>query len=285
VRQPKASPRDHKPRVKVAPWAITTLAIVTVSGLLASIWPAAASLRRSQAARLVETGNQASGHTAELNYRLANLLDHGNPIAALHLATLELASGQARAAHDTLTPALAAGQGSALLAIDAQAQLESGDTSDAAAAARRLAAITANQDQLAIAAVVLAAAGQGSDVATLKARVTAPEATGRINRAESGNIALAQDLASHGLLVSSSAILEKLPSTAPRDLLLAKIKATSHDKARRREAADLYRSYLATVPTDAATRLTYASLLDQLGRTTDAATQRALAASLISGRP
>jgi hypothetical protein len=285
VRQPLVSPRDRVSRPSYVPHATTALAIVAVAGLVASDWSFGLSLARSQAARLVTAGDQGSGHAAELDFRLANLLDPNNQTAAARLAQLQLSSDQPDQAHATIARSTRQGEGSAMLVIDAEAELELGHASAAADDASQLAAVTANQDQLATAIVVLSATGQGSDAAALAPRVTSPQATGRVARALAGNVALAQELAASGLLRSASAILAKLPDTAPRDLLLAKIRATSHSKPDRLQAAELYQSYLAIVPTDRQTRLDYANLLDNLKQSTAATTQRNLAAKLQNQQP
>ena len=282
VRQPMKPPKAAS---SVSFWVWSAITICLAGGLLASGWPAAHWYAGKTASRLVGDAMTTSADQANLDYRVANILDPANPTAAWHIAASELADSHARGAADTLQRANG-GRDAEFITTLIRAELETGDISAAVKNAHALEKIeNLTDDQLITVAMAYGVAGEGSSVVALEPRISSPQALGRIRKVQAGNVSLADVLGASGLLNSSSAILMKLPSSAPRNLRLAKLDAASPTKSDWSAAAELYQSYLAAVPTDINARLAFAVVLDRLKQPDDANHQRNLVASLQAGRP
>ena len=282
VRRPVKPPKASS---NASFWIWSTITIFLAGGLIASGWPAAHWYADNTATRLVGEAATTSADQAGLDYHIANLLDSANATAAWHIAASELADGHAQQAADTLQRS-SGGLDANFLTTLVRTKLETGDIPAAVKNTNTLATIkNLNDDQVVTIAMAYSLAGEGISVAALEPRVSSPQALERIRQAEAGNVSLADALGASGLLNSSSAILMKLPSSAPRDLRLAKLDAASSTKSDWSAAGKLYQSYLAAMPTDINARLAYAIVLDRLKQPDDANHQRNLVASLQAGRP
>ena len=266
-------------------WIWTSVTVSLAAGLLASTWPVVHHYLTDQAAGLVQAGKSAQGSEATLDFRLANLLDPGREDAAWRYAAVEFSNGDPQAALNTLERAVTVGEGSDALVVRVKALLETGQTTQAAAAAETLARTGTTDQQLVTAAYAFGADGQGSKAAALEPRLSSPEALRSAARAATADVPLADELATSGLVRSASTLLEHLPASPARNLRLATLKAASPTKANRQTAADLYHSYLTAMPADATTRLRYAAVLDELKQPGAAHTQRQLAADITAGHP
>lgn len=266
-------------------WIWTGLVLLGTAGLLAAAWPATLTLARQQSASLSRAGDSSTGDTARLNYRLANLLDPANSTAAWHYASDLLDSNHPQTALSVLGRADGAGESADFYATRLRVLLETGHADLASPVITQLLASHPSDNQLLLAIMARRVAGQGSEAAALNPLLGSPDALRRAQMAEASNVGLAGQLAASGLLRSSSAMLEALPNTAPRDLLLARIKATGTKKSDWQAAATAYDAYFKLMPADASSRLAYANVLTRLGQTDAAKLQLALASSLTNGRP
>ena len=252
------------------------------SGLAASLWPSVLAYSRNESASLTREAGQGTGADAELDYRLAYHLDHGNVTAALHFATAELADEQPQAALDALK---AAGEGSDVQRIRIEALLELGNVDAATATGADLAKTDTSDETVRIVALAYGVRRNQDAIAALKARVSSPEALQALSRAQAGNLPLAHDLSATGLNLSTRALLVKLPSSADRDLLLAQTDVRLGTHAMLADAASSYATSLALNPSNLAARGQYVDLLRLLKDPQDAAMQQTLHDAIANGRP
>ena len=271
-------------------WLGTGTVIIAGASLLVFGWAQSYPWRQSTAEHYAKLAQEGSGEVAQLNYRLASLLDAGNQSAAWHTAEAELQAGNVKAADQIMTATVNARQGQGITpdfeAEHVRVLLEAGDTAAAASVATTLTAAPAVTDsQLITAAQALSIAGKGSEAAALASRIGSPQDARRVQAVAVGNVSLASELAGSGLLGSAQSILLKLPSSGPRDLLLAELLSPSKSKTDRTKAASLYADYLTAQPADMTVRLQYATLLDNLKRNNEATQQRAFASKLKLGQP
>ncbi|MBW4061196.1 hypothetical protein HJC99_01340 [Candidatus Saccharibacteria bacterium] len=267
-------------------FAWTSLAVVAGGGLIASAWPSIITSAHAQSATLVAMGDKSTGANASLNYRLADALDHTNQVAAQHYANDLMARGDAIRAAKVIKRSGGLSTNAVSAEIYTRAELEIGSSTDITTALAHLKPLATTDDQIVTVALASAVVGERSDTITaLERHVSSPEALQRVRQAASGNVALADALSISGLVQSSQRVLNSLPTSAPRDLRLAKLEANSDQKTIWLLAANHFESYLLVMPADSSVRLQYASVLDRLKEPSAAGTQRSLAVKIEAGQP
>lgn len=260
------------------------LAAVTLVGAatgIAALVPRAQSTTRLQSANLV-TQAQANRGEATADYRLAVWLNPASQPARLGLAATQITAGQPAAALNTLKPV---GEGSAANRLRIEALIESDQPAAAASTAAHLIAASPTDPNLILSALAYAQNHDQTAAISLVSRATSPEAAGAIRRAASGNLALAAELYANGLLRSSSAMLLTLPSGYERNLLLARIDYTFHDRSNLLAATHLLTSAITINPASLEARQLLIQVDQARGDTAAASQQASLLAKLQSGRP
>ena len=262
--------------------AVASLVIVLSASLLASAWPAVSRFSADESARLSRAGEQATGNEARLDYRLAYWLDRTNQAAATDVAAVQLTQGDVRGA---LAALKTAGQGTAASRMRIKTALEAGQASVAASAADRLMQYGHDDQDVVLAAMAYGVAGQPERIGRLKTLVASPGALQAVLEAESGNVALAQQLRSTGLVESSSGILAKSKVSVPRNMMLAELIQARGRKADLAQLQALYEQAVSIDPTFIDARTKLIAVLRAQVLTADADTQQKLLDDITNGRP
>jgi thioredoxin-like negative regulator of GroEL len=249
---------------------------------MASLWPVTLQAARDRSAHLVTAGDKAKGPEAANDYLLATYLDPANHTAHIRLARTQIAAGQADLALVTLERA---GQGSEVEQLKVRTLIEIGRPTDASNEASRLIEPGRTEDDIVLAALAFGLAGRTADAQGLSARVTSPEAAGRIVRALAAPITLAAELYATGLQNSSSALLQKLPVSYERNYLLARINYGLYTKASLAKAAELLQVSVELNPASLEARELLAKVYRAQGEENAAIEQDAASGKLRSGRP
>jgi cytochrome c-type biogenesis protein CcmH/NrfG len=106
-----------------------------------------------------------------------------------------------------------------------------------------------------------------------------------VQRDLAGKLTLAAELSSSGLLNSSSALLQSLPSSYQRNLMLARIYYTHHTPSQLGQAAALLNQAVTADPAALPARRLLAAVYADQGNQAAAVAQNRLIAQLVSGRP
>jgi thioredoxin-like negative regulator of GroEL len=261
---------------------IATLTLATASAGLAALWPTALDAARHQSTSLTTAAGQADGGEALVDYQLATWLNPANQTAYAGLARTQILAGRP---DDALASLAYAGQGSEAGQLKTRTLIELSRYHEAAAESNHLTAPGRPDADVVLAGLSLALDGHPADIDPLMARVTAPEALQSLRRAQAGNLSLAAELYTTGLLQSSSAILAKQPESYERNLLLARIRYARHTAT----DLDLAIGYLNTAislnPASTDARILLAQIYRANGQTDAAAHQDTAIAALKAGRP
>jgi hypothetical protein len=249
---------------------------------LASLWPVSRAAALRQSDHLVADGRNASGGEALTDFQLATWLNPANQAAFVGLAAAQVSNGQPTLALASLARA---GQGPAVERLRVRTLIELGRSSDAATAASHLAGQGAPSSDLVLAALAYAQAGRNPDIEALVPRVESPEAATRIQRAQAGKLPLAAELSATGLLNSSSALLNSLPPSFQRNLMLARILYTRHSDQDLAQAVSLLNQAMELDPANQAGRRLLSDVYTEQGNTAAATQQTMLINHLQAGHP
>jgi hypothetical protein len=266
--------------------AFITLCVVTLiaaAAMLAGSYKWWSTLPQTQASYFRRIAQTTSADQKLILSRFATWFDHDNPqahidIAAASLALHEGARGLRELQLVNPTPA------SQLL--KSQLLLEDGQANAAAELLNQL--ITdpqTDENTLVLACLANASAGQAPACQSVAARVSSPEATTSVLRAQGDTTTLAAALYAKGLLLSSQRALANEPITPTRNLLLARINYDLHTEASLQQARDLLTIVLKLNPIDLEARQLLVATYQDLGDTPNAVVQTDLVNKLLAGRP
>jgi hypothetical protein len=285
-RKKLAAQRQAKPS-NLKFWVAGGLVIVLNAGLAASLWPHLANAAHTRADQLVEAGKRAQDSEAQVHFKIAQLLDPGNELAALTVAKQLLAQDQPERAVAVLDRAVEreAGESPAMHALAIQGLLEAGDTDRAVQQANALVTIAQTPGQLHLIALAYGVGEQTDRLARHMAVLSASEGARRAIAAAPHKLALAQELYATGLLRSSERILAGLPASITRNLLLASLKEHAATTESLTEARDLYRAAIELDLVNIPARQGLIRILSYQGEHEAANKQSVLLKRLTDGRP
>jgi thioredoxin-like negative regulator of GroEL len=273
---------DSSPGSSIKFWIIAVLALGLGTTALAALWPLSLASAHRQSAALVTAGRSANGGEALTDFQLASWLDPANQAAYAGLAASQIRNGQPAQALANLARA---GRGAQVSRLQVRTLIELGRNADAAAAASKLTAAGADDSDLVLASLAFAQMGRTSDVSAILPRIGSPEALSRVKRAQSGKLTLAAELSSEGLLNSSSVILNSLPPTFERNLMLARIEYVRHTSADLTQAVSLLNQAISINPADRSSRRLLSDVYTEQGNFSAATHQTELTNQLQAGRP
>lgn len=256
-----------------------TLALAAAFMVVA--WPGLTSAASTQSRELARRGDEASGNQAITYYHLATWLDTENAEAHLKLARALLLAHQPEAALKHLEQAGDSLEG---LELAVRTQLELGRPIAAAADATKLMSTSSQPAQQTLACLAYLQNNQSADCDALKARMTDPEALGRIGRAQTGKLPLAAELAATGLVNSSYAILQGLEPSLVRNLLMARIDYSRATTSSLASAESLLAEAAKLDPSSIEVRQLLIATYKAQNNEPAAAAQQQLVNKLISGR-
>ncbi len=262
--------------------ALASLIIVLTAGLAASAWPAVSAYCREQSASLSAAGKRAGGDEAQMDFRLAYLLDSHNQAAATAVADEQLTAGRPQAALATL---IGAGEGREADRVRLKVALEAGNTPLAVTAADRLSGAGYTQTDAVLAALAYGVAGKRERIEDLKASVSSPQALQRVLRAGGSKVTLALELRATGLQISSRGVLEGAEVSVPRNLLLASLIGADGRTDDLPTLAKLYQEAITLDPSSIAARSGLIAVLRAQKDTAGVDAQQVLLGRLQNGRP
>jgi hypothetical protein len=206
-------------------WVAASLLVIANATLAASFWPFVVKAAHNRADQLVIEAQQRQGSEAQLDFKIAQMLDPANQRAAATVAASLLAQEQPERALVVLNEAIrhGAGEAPAMRSVAVQALLETGSIDSAVAQADALAPVATTPDQLLAVALAYAVGEKADQLATYTARLSASEPARRVITLASSKLALAQELYNLGLLKASQHILDQQPASLPRQLLLGSL--------------------------------------------------------------
>jgi cytochrome c-type biogenesis protein CcmH/NrfG len=266
--------------------SLISFVFVASATALAFTWPHARALlaetSRKQAAQLISEAAGTAPPEAAVNYQLATWLDPSNEAGFLGVARIQIAVGHAETALKALDHA---GEGSEAASLRTRTTIELGRTSEAARRAASLAIPGRPDTDIILAALAYALANRPSDIPALMPLVSSPEAAGRITRIAAGDVALANELYASKLPESSRTILEKLPTSFERNLLLGHIYHDRHSLENLATATGFLVTAVTINPANIEAHQLLAAVYAERGLIAESSDQTTLAQKLISKRP
>jgi hypothetical protein len=160
--------------------------------------------------------------------------------------------------------------------------IEQGSTAAAVTAADELLVHSSTESDRLLAGFAYILAGNTARIDDTEARLAHSQTLQRLQRAKSGTLPLALEMAAIGLQNSSERLLIKLPDSFLRDIALGDIYA---GRASYRQAKTSYTAAAALNPADIPVRQKLASALRRLNQDSATAAQDQLIAKLRAGRP
>ena len=273
---------DSAPGSSTKFWVTTVMALLLGTAGVAVLWRLPLSVARQQSANLTAAGDNETGAEALTNFQLAVWLNPSNKSAFAGLAAAQIQNGQPNQALESISHA---GHGPAVTRLQVRTLMELGRGAQAANAATRLTSTNSDADDMVLASLALAQVGRTGDIAALMPRVTSPEALTHIKRMEQGKLPLAAELSAAGLLNSSAALLNSLPPSFERNLLLARIYYTRTNPTNLLQAVELLNQAIAMNPSDPNARRLLSDIYTEQGNTNAATTQTMLINKIQAGRP
>jgi predicted Zn-dependent protease len=272
----------HTRPVDVGFWIVAVAAItMTTAGIFAQ-WPYLVQAAHSESITLVNEGRESSGGESQSDYRLATWLNSSNTFAYADLASAQLAAGQPRLALASLSKA---GSSKAITPLKVKILMELGRDSAAAEDATALTSVPTTDSNLVLASLAYSLNNQASRINALLPRITSPEALQAADRAQAGKLALATQLYASGLLNSSNAVLQSLPPSYERNIILSRIYYSNPTSTNLQHAQLLLNAAVAYDPSSIDAHRLLSRVYRSQNKTPQADSQTALVSKLQSGRP
>lgn len=257
--------------------------LVAGAALLAYSFPWWSQVPHNQAAYLRNLTQTASTDEQLLLNRFATWFDHDNPDAhiAIAQASLKLHDPSRGLRELKTVPPTPASE-----FLRAQLLLEDGQATTAADALAPLAADSAAAEPIIVlACLAQATAGQQAACLPFTSRVSSPEATTSVLRAQGDKTTLASALYANGLVLSAQRVLSEEPVTPSRNLLLARIHYDIHTTASLQKASDLLVGAIRLDPAGIEAHKLLQAVYQDLDDSTGAASQADMISRLSNGRP